>query len=551
MPDAKLNASLNMKDNATAVIERTKAKTKDLKNETSTAQKAMDTYGQTAANAGKKAEGPMKRLLTAIKGTGKAAADAGKETEEAGEKSEKAAKKQEKAWGSGAVSIAAAAYTAKKAWDAAMGAINMAALQKVQETTFQALTNSKKAGSALYGYVSEYAKVSAFGREELANATTAYITYAKSTAQLERMIKLTERLYAKDPSQGARPSVKGCKFGKAKLAEVSSKAGVTASLPWANLWPHTVGLVFAMRELLSGDTMSIKSRFNMSGFSGAKIRAFADTGDIEGLLGYVDEMFNRFGATQEVVDANFNNLMTQTNIFASNMKTAIAESAAPAMETLAGVMQRLNKEMATGKYQPFINLMGNGMRLIGSGIAWVTENLNWLAPVVVGATTAFIVYKGVQMAAATATMVFSAVTSAATGNVLGLISALAGLATGVLLLDELNKDITMQTDMDLNKARETLAGFEKGFPSMSQTLPVEVTNSAPISVKGQVEIEEESLKYMLDIKGQQWLAKFTTATLAPQNNFYGTVIRETADFEEFTQATIDSLHTAIEVAPTL
>ena len=34
MPDAKLNASLNMKDNATAVIERTKAKTKDLKNET-------------------------------------------------------------------------------------------------------------------------------------------------------------------------------------------------------------------------------------------------------------------------------------------------------------------------------------------------------------------------------------------------------------------------------------------------------------------------------------------------------------------------------------
>jgi len=347
------------------------------------------------------------------------------------------------------------------------------------------------------------------------------------------------------------PSVKGCKFGKAKLAEVSSKAGVTASLPWANLWPHTVGLVFAMRELLSGDTMSIKSRFNMSGFSGAKIRAFADTGDIEGLLGYVDEMFNRFGATQEVVDANFNNLMTQTNIFASNMKTAIAESAAPAMETLAGVMQRLNKEMATGKYQPFINLMGNGMRLIGSGIAWVTENLNWLAPVVVGATTAFIVYKGVQMAAATATMVFSAVTSAATGNVLGLISELAGLATGVLLLDELNKDITMQTDMDLNKARETLAGFEKGFPSMSQTLPVEVTNSAPISVKGQVEIEEESLKYMLDIKGQQWLAKFTTATLAPQNNFYGTVIRETADFEEFTQATIDSLHTAIEVAPTL
>ena len=31
-------------------------------------------------------------------------------------------------------------------------------------------------------------------------------------------------------------------FGKDKLAEVSSKAEVIASLPQANLWPHTVGL---------------------------------------------------------------------------------------------------------------------------------------------------------------------------------------------------------------------------------------------------------------------------------------------------------------------
>lgn len=40
-----------------------------------------------------------------------------------------------------------------------------------------------------------------------------------------------------------RRSVNGCKFGFAKLAEVSTKAEVTASLPQANLWPHTVGLV--------------------------------------------------------------------------------------------------------------------------------------------------------------------------------------------------------------------------------------------------------------------------------------------------------------------
>src|SRR5699024_9906765 len=144
------------------------------------------------------------------------------------------------------------------------------------------------------------------------------------------------------------------------------------------------GAVFAMRELLSGDTISIKDRFNMSGFSGETIRNFANTGDIEGLLSYVDAQFNKFGATQAVVDANFDNLTTQTNIFASNLQTAIAESATPAMETLSGTMQQLNEDMDAGKFQPFINLMTNGMQMIASAAAWAGENLNWLLPIVVG-----------------------------------------------------------------------------------------------------------------------------------------------------------------------
>ena len=85
-----------------------------------------------------------------------------------------------------------------------MKAINLSAMQKVQETTFQALLNHKEAGSALYDYVSAYAKISALGREEIANAVTAYTAYTKNAEQLERLIKLTERLYAKDPSQGGR-----------------------------------------------------------------------------------------------------------------------------------------------------------------------------------------------------------------------------------------------------------------------------------------------------------------------------------------------------------
>ena len=412
-----------------------------------------------------------------------------------------------------AFSLAAAGYAAQKAWSFTWDQATQAALQKTQKTTMQALLQHKEAGSALYDYVSAYAKVSALGREDLANATASYMTYTRNADQLERMLKLTERLYAKDPSQGAQ------------------------------------GAAFAMKELLAGDTMSIKDRFNMTGISGAKIREFSQTGDIEGMLDYIDAMFNKFGATQEVVDANFDNLTTQANIFTSNLSTAMAESANPAMETLAGMVKRLNQDMDAGKFQPFFALVSQGTQAIATGVAWVTDHLNVIAPVVVGVTTAFVVYKGVQLAAAATTMILSAATNAMAGNFLGAAAAVAGLIGGLAAFNAINKKIDVQTGADLSTLKQNYADQIKDLPPVSagSPIPTKISNSAPISVKGEVEIEEESMRYLLDIQGQQWLAKFTTATLAPQNVFYGTTIRETVDFDEFSQKLTDDLATAIEV----
>ncbi len=538
-----LETVLRLKDNYTAIMKKTLKITKDQEKESKRLQKEVDQTGKASAKAADTATKGMQNTQKQIKQTTKEIEQQKKAYNDTAKEADKfyrdargrlrdqrgrfvpdggasggvggAGGAGSGSFGgfslAGAASFAAAGYAAKKAWDGAMGAINLSAMQKVQETTFQALLNHKEAGSALYDYVSAYAKVSALGREDLANAVTAYSTYTKDADQIERLIKLTERLYAKDPTQGAQ------------------------------------GAAFAMKELLSGDTMSIKDRFNMSGFSGAKIRDFANSGDIEGMLDYVDEMFNRFGATQEVVDANYDNLITQTNIFSSNLKTAIAESATPAMEKLAGVMRKLNADMDAGKYQPFINLMANGMQLIGNGIAWVAENINWLAPAVVGVTTAFLIYKGTQLAVAATTAIVSAATNLMTGNLLGAASAALALVGGLAAVNAVSKNIDVKTDLDVESAKAKFAAFSDELSTGNAKMPVEVSNSAPIKVKGEVEIEEESMRYMLDIQGKQWLAKFTTATIAPQNVFNGTVIRETADFDEFTQTTIDSLRTAIEV----
>ena len=244
--------------------------------------------------------------------------------------------------------LVSAAYLGKKALESMFAAINLADLQRIQETTFQALTHSDRIGSQLYEYVSRYAEKSALGREDVAKGVISALTVTRDINQIEQFIKMIERLYAKDPTKGAQQAV------------------------------------FSLKELLAGDVVSARGVYGITGISSDYIRKLTGAGDIQGVFDYIGGFLDKFGATQEVVDKNFYSLSTQTNLFKTNLKTAIADFATPTMENLAGVMRRLNEAMEAGKFQPFIALMVYGMDMIGNGIAWVVENLNWIAPTLVG-----------------------------------------------------------------------------------------------------------------------------------------------------------------------
>ena len=294
--------------------------------------------------------------------------------------------------------LVSVAYLGKKALEGMFAAVNLSALQKVQETTFQALTHSDRIGSQLYDYVSRYAEVSALGREDVAKGVTSALTVTRDINQIEQFIKMIERLYAKDPTKGAQQAV------------------------------------FSLKELLAGDVVSARGVYGITGISGDYIRKLTGAGDIQGAFDYISGFLDKFGATQEVVDRNFTGLTTQTNVFTSNLKTAIGEEATPVMESLAGVMQRLNADMEAGKFQPFINVMVNGMELVGNGIAWVVENLNWIAPTLVGVMTALIIYNGVMKVVNTTTQILGITTGILTG---GWVKAAAGHK---LLLDGRKRD---------------------------------------------------------------------------------------------------------------
>ena len=384
------------------------------------------------------------------------------------------------------------AYLGKKALEGMFAAVNLSALQKVQETTFQALTHSDRIGSQLYDYVSRYAEVSALGREDVAKGVTSALTVTRDINQIEQFIKMIERLYAKDPTKGAQQAV------------------------------------FSLKELLAGDVVSARGVYGITGISGDYIRKLTGAGDIQGAFDYISGFLDKFGATQEVVDRNFTGLTTQTNVFTSNLKTAIGEEATPVMESLAGVMQRLNADMEAGKFQPFINVMVNGMELVGNGIAWVVENLNWIAPTLVGVMTALIIYNGVMKVVNTTTQILGITTGILTGGWVKAAAALAAFIGSAAAISAVTKSVDTETKQSIADIKNQLSAGLAG----TADIDAHITNTDPIKVTGEVEIEKENMRYLLDAASQKFYAQFSTAMLAPQVNIYGQTIEKTADIRE-------------------
>lgn len=401
-------------------------------------------------------------------------------------------------------------YLAKKGLDAMFSAVNTSAMQRVQENTFQALLNSEKAGTALYSYVSAYAKQSILGREDIAKGMTTFLTYSRDMNQLERMVKMTERLYAKDPTQG------------------------------------TEGAVFALKEILSGDTLSMRNRFNITGFDGASIRAKMAAGNTAGALDEIDAVLNKFGATQEVLDKNFDGLISQVGLFTSNLKTEIGEQATGAMETLAATVRRLNANFDSGKYQPFINMMVNGFNAVGTAIAWAADNATTLIPILGGVVMAVVSYNVATGVATAITAAFATVSYTALapwillGSIVVGVAAAIGIASGAM--DGLVNKVSSVTGI-----AATLQQSKDAAASAMTPIPTEITNADPISVKGSVEIKEENIKAMMDVAGMKFYAQYSNIT--PQLVVQNATFNNNTDMNDLMGVLGEFLESARAVQP--
>ena len=135
-----------------------------------------------------------------------------------------------------------------------------------------------------------------------------------------------------------------------------------------------------------------------------------------------------------------------------------------------------------------------------------------------------------------------------TGNWAMAIGVIAGVTAAVWGLSKAFQSVDASMDSPDLAALKKEAGL--GL-STTAKMPVqaELANKDPISVKGTVDIEEESLKYAMDLAGAKFFARFSTATLAPQLNIYGQTIEKTADVDEVMGHLGDKLSEMTQAAP--
>nr|DAK78394.1 MAG TPA: tail tape measure [Caudoviricetes sp.] len=390
-------------------------------------------------------------------------------------------------------------YLARKAFGFLWDSIQTGATQQTQRTTFQSLLKNQQLGTDLYDFVTAFAKGSTLDRQNAASATTSFLAFTHDINQLQQLLSLTQRLNAFNPEQGAE------------------------------------GAVFALKEVLTGQTMSLKNRFNMNGVSAEQIQKFAEKGDITGTINYLDQVFNRFGATQGVVDANFDSLTFQSQRFKKNLMDSIGDESSTAVQTLSATFQRLNADMDAGKFQPFFTMMANGTSALANGLSWVAQNAGFLIPTIGGVVTALVVFNTAMSLSRSIAELTGATVAVVAGNWVAAAALIAGAATTIGLATSLNSqnDDLKKSAAALTTAQAT-AKFSKDQKSLGYSPKVDatITNKDPVKVSGTVEIEKENLKYVFEASTAKFFASFNATKVEPVFTVQNQNITEKADVQE-------------------
>ena len=253
-------------------------------------------------------------------------------------------------------------------------AIGGSAKLEQQLITISGMLGNKEVGKAFFQQISDYALISQYGLKEFAGITRQFIQFTKNTDKLMDLNKLAERLAFLDPTQGLE------------------------------------GAGFALKEILGGDGMSLKSRF---GFKASEIKALKGASDMDEFMKMFDEMLSGKGGTVQAVEEASNAAQALWDNMKANISTAFSKAGDTALKAIKPLLIVINEGFREGKFDGFFAGLSVGLQIVSSALLTFADIAVWgfnfifeaiqtvgtiligLAPIIFGVAGAWAAYNAV------------------------------------------------------------------------------------------------------------------------------------------------------------
>ncbi|WMJ79531.1 hypothetical protein RBU49_11585 [Clostridium sp. MB40-C1] len=253
----------------------------------------------------------------------------------------------------------------KKGIDLTIGG---AARLEQQLIVISGMLGNKEVGKAFFSELNKYANISVYGLKEFNTITRSFIQFTKNTDSLMKLNKTAEKLAFLDPTQGLE------------------------------------GAGFALKEAMSGDFMSLRSRF---GFGKADAEILKASKSMDEFINKFNKLLAKKGATDKALQEFNQSAIAQFNNLQSNIETSFSQAGNNALEALKPLLSEINEGFREGKYQPFFDGVTTGLVTIVNVTLDVVNAIQWLGdkfntifpimePIILGIVAALIAYNTVS-----------------------------------------------------------------------------------------------------------------------------------------------------------
>jgi hypothetical protein len=232
------------------------------------------------------------------------------------------------------------AYAAKKVFDSTV----LAAAKHEQSTVMiNAMINDKAIAKQYMDLIDRLSVQSPIlNSQDMYANSKSFLTVTKNIKQLEKMWSLAERLAAIDPAQGIE------------------------------------GAVYALRELFSGDAVSMVERFEMP----RKVMNEIKKMNLPQQLDALDRYFNKIGLTTKLVNDMGSTTLGLWNRVREQFQLVLREMGKPSLEVLSGFLTQVIQKLESGDFSRFAQI---GARMIRSILSGLTNGImaiyNWFSTI--------------------------------------------------------------------------------------------------------------------------------------------------------------------------